>query len=276
MTTKQIGNPGQAWSAGATWQNSTDNQMTQEVVHVLNATGQILYKGDIVCIDVTGTSAILGAGAATPTERRLLGVVGGEIGSNVTGGVAVGGFVPQQLAPTRTDTATVTNGSAAVTDASVLAADAGRSLTSPLGRFPAGTTILTDGLVVGVSFVASALATGNDTQATIADNTASIGPGWPSTTQFPMGAEVPVIMRGHGRINVAGAAVAALDLLGLGNVALTGGAQNNTGGITVAAVAGTVGTIIAVAQEAQAARDLSLTNIGIGGHETIRALIGHM
>lgn len=275
MPTKQITNAGQAFSTGATWQVINDEGMTQTVAHVLNATGQILYKGDIVCLDVTGQKAILGTGAATPTERRLLGVVGGEIGNSVVA-AAVGGFVPPQLAPTRTDVATVTNTSAAVTDASVLASDAGRALSSPAGRFPAGTTILTEGLVPGTSFVASAAATGNDTAVTISDQQAGIGPGWPSTTQFPNGAEVPVIVSGFGRINVAGAAVAASDLLGLGNVALTGAVANNTGGITVAAVAGTVGTIIAVALEAQAARDLSLTNIGIGGHETIRALIGHM
>ena len=53
---KQIGNPGQAFSLGATWGTpSVDNAMTTEICDLINNTGVTLYTGDIVCLDPTGT-----------------------------------------------------------------------------------------------------------------------------------------------------------------------------------------------------------------------------
>lgn len=264
MATKQIANAGQAFSAGATWSIITDNQMTQTVAHLLNATGLALYEGDIVGIDPTGVQAVLPTAALT----NAIGCVGGEIGSNVAA-AAAGGFQPLQIGPARTDVATVTNASATVTDASVKASDLGRQISSPANRFPAGTTIIA--ITAGVSFVASAAATGADTAVTIFDEPSAIGPGWMSTTQFPIptGAVVPVVIGGWTKINVAAATtVVAGDLL-----TPTSGSTAATRIAAGAGAAANIGTGLATALQAYAARDLTLTALGITGHEPIGGLI---
>ena len=74
MAQKQIMNPLQAWTSGATWGTlSGDNEMTQTAAHLLNGTGVTLYTGDVVCIDVTGTQAVL---SATAGDLRTIGAVG--------------------------------------------------------------------------------------------------------------------------------------------------------------------------------------------------------
>jgi hypothetical protein len=264
MPTKQIANAGQAWSAGASWLIDTDNQLTQTVAHLLNATGLQLFEGDIVAISADGTSAVLPSAALT----NGIGCVGGEIGSNINANAA-GGFQPLQTGPARTDTATVTNASATVTDASVKASDLGRFISSPSNRFPAGTFIIS--VTAGVSFVASVAATGADTAVTIFDEPSAIGPGWMSTTQFPIptGAEVPVVIGGWCKVNVSGqAAAVAGDLF-----TPTSGAVTSTRIAAGAAVAANIGTGLGVYLQAYAARDLSLTNIGLTGHEPVGGLI---
>lgn len=77
MAEKQITNPSQAFSLGATWGNpSVDNAMTTQTCDLINGGSVPLYTGDIVCLDPTGTMAVQ---ATTATLSLGIGTVGSTL-----------------------------------------------------------------------------------------------------------------------------------------------------------------------------------------------------
>jgi hypothetical protein len=146
MTSKQIANPGQAFSLGATWGTpSVDNAMTTETCDLINGTNQILWTGDIVAIDPTGTTAILtttghltnvigtvGSAltmSAYPAQENVAGaavtntfptIVGSTAGTGISTTTVGGGNVtPFELYPWQTLTLGFTNGNGNITSALV-------------------------------------------------------------------------------------------------------------------------------------------------------------
>lgn len=281
MPTKQITNPLQAWTAGASWGTlSGDNEMTQVVAHLLNGSGVTLYTGDVVCLDVTGTQAVLSASAG---DLRTIGAVGGVEqdasyypagSSNINVRTAGGGFTPPELSPVITASVGFTNGSGAATYAGAVATDLGKQLLVPYNATnnatPQAYTITA--VNPGVGYTVSPNfngTTGTFTNVTIQNAPANIGPGWGPASIYPVGVQVPVNIGGFGRVNVAGATTAVAG----GALAVVSAGVTTAFTAAGAIVAGGIGGSIAVPLEAYAARDLSLTNAGIAGHETVRALI---
>jgi hypothetical protein len=238
MPTKQIGNATQAWSGGATWNILTDNQLTQTVAHLLNASGTALFIGDVVGLDATSSSTT-GAQCVLPTAAgTAIGVVGGEIFSNVSP-AAGGGAVTLETGPARTDVATVANGNATVTDASVKASDLFRQVSGT--GVPAGAFIIS--VNPGTSFVMSAQGNAAGASVTISDPPPSVGPGWSSTAQYgiPPGVEVPVVILGFAWVNVGTTGAPASGALLAGAAGVPAAASTAAG----AAVAAGIGTYFA-------------------------------
>jgi hypothetical protein len=280
MAQKQIMNPLQAFTAGATWGNlSGDNEMTQSVAQLLNGSGVTLYTGDIVAIDVTGTQAILPPAAGDP---RVIGTVGGAnidgsyypTGStNINIRTAGGGFTPAELSPSVTANMGLTNGSGTVTYASAAVTDVGKTLfpaySSSNNANPQVYTITA--VVANTSYTVTPTFNGTTgTFSTVMANAPSnIGPGWGPASAYPIGIELPVVIAGFGRVNInAVAATVASDL-----IAPTSGSPVGARTAAGAAVAAGIGSFIAVTLEAYAARDVSLTSAGIAGHDSVRAWI---
>lgn len=271
MGTKQISNPGQAFTAGGTWGNpSGDNQMTTEVAHLLNGTGVPLYVGDIVCLDVTGTQAILSTAAGDTTA---IGCVGGDTAGSTypytyptSGAIGInttaGGSQPAFDSPTYTASMT-TQSSTTVLCSAALASWIGLQVYAT--GVPLGATIVS--VVAGTSFNISVAATASATvTGTVTMPPQTLGPGWAPTTYVP-GSEVPVVVAGFGRINISGATT----LIAKGVIAV---ASASVAGTYVSAPTAVHGTI-AVALEAYAARDTTLTTAGITGHDSVRGIIGN-
>jgi hypothetical protein len=266
MPTKQIANANQAWSGGATWNILTDNQLTQTVAHLLNATGVALYIGDVVGLDSTA-SATTGAQAVLPTAAgTAIGVVGGEIFSNISPASA-GGAVLLETGPARTDVATVVNASATVTDASVKPSDLFRAVSGT--SIPSGAFIIS--VSSGVSFVMSVAATGAGTAVTISDPPPSVGPGWASTAQYgvPPGVEVPVVLLGEALVNIGATAAPAAGALLAGTASSVNAAVTAAGG----AVAAGIGTFFARALGGAANTSLN-TLLGVTNRNLVPAYIG--
>ena len=278
---KLITNPGQAFTAGATWGTlSGDDEMTQDVVHLLNGTGTTLYTGDIVCLDVTGTQAILSASAGDPAQ---IGTVGGAeqwgsyypVGSsNINLATIGGGPVPNLLAPNVVANMGYTNGSPTVTYASAAAVDLGKQLIPAYNSStdPTPQVLTITAVNVGVGYTVNANFNGTTgTFSTLLQLAPSaIGPGWLPTSIAP-GAQCPIVRAGFGRVNInAVAATVAKDFISVGNATVVGARTANG-----AAVAGQIGQFIAVTLEAYAARDTTLTGLGIAGHDSVRARIGN-
>lgn len=272
-----IGNPSQAFTAGATWGNpAIDNQMTAQVANLLNNTGVVLYIGDVVCLDVTGTQAVLAASANDPS---VIGVVGGYNAGDYTPAgasplsIGVIGTAPNpfELSANRSDSlVTLTNGSPTVLDAAAVASDLGKTLVAPSGTGSAQFTIIA--VTPGTGFTISSNylgTTGAAYTVQVNQSPSGLGPGW-SPNSFAPGVEVPVVVFGFARINVNG----------LTTVTAKGGVFSTANASVIptytvlgSEVATQGGTIIAVPLEAYAARDTTLTSLGIAGHDTIRALI---
>lgn len=279
MVSKQLMNPLQAWTSGATWGTpSGDNEMTQEVAHLLNDTGITLYTGDIVCVDVTGTKCELSANAADP---RVIGVVGGvEIGgsagsTNTNFFTQSGGAQPTELAASVTANMGFTNGSATVTYASAAAVDLGKQLfpayNSSTNATPAVYTIIAVSVGTGYTVSATFSGTTGTFSTQMGNAPGSLGPGWGPDSAFPVGVQVPILTRGVGRININGVAGAvAQGLISTGNGTVIGVQTLASTPPTV----GQIGTFIGVLLEAYAARDTNLNTVaGISGHDSCRALI---
>jgi hypothetical protein len=281
MTTgKQIMNPLQAYTSGATWGTlSGDNEMTQSTAHLLNGAGVTLYTGDIVAIDVTGTQAILPPGAGDP---RVIGTVGGTeidgsyypVGSaNINLRTSGGGAVPPELSAVITANMGLTNASGTVTYAGAAVTDIGKNLVVPYvsGTNPNPQVYTITGCTPGVSYTVTP--TFNGTTGTflcsVQNAPTNLGPGWGSAAQYPIGVQVPVVVGGFGRINInAVAATVASDL-----IAPTSGSPVGARTAAGAALAAAIGSFIGVTLEAYAARDVSLTAAGIAGHDSVRAWI---
>jgi hypothetical protein len=279
MPVKTITNPLQAFTSGATWGTlSGDNEMTQIVANLLNGAGTTLYTGDVVAIDVTGTQAILPPGAG---DLRVIGVVGGTYqdasyyppgSANINIRPLGDGFTPPQLSAVTTASMGFTNGSGTVTYAGAAAGDLGKQLYPAYssGNNPNPQVYTITAVSAGVNYTVTPTFNGTTgtfvTQLQLAPS--AIGPGWGPSSIYPVGIQVPVVQQGYGRINVAGA-----------STTVAGGAlSSTTAGSTTFVAAGAAtaaqnGTFIAVPLEAYAARDLTLTNSGIAGHETVRAWI---
>lgn len=281
MSQKQIMNPLQAWTAGATWSNpSGDNEMTQTVAHLLNGSGVTLYTGDIVAIDVTGTQAVLPAVAGDP---RAIGTVGGveqdgsyyPVGSaNINIRPSGGGFTPPELSPAIIATLGFTGASGTVTYAGAAVTDIGKQILVPYNATTNTTpqVYTITAVVANTSYTVTPVfngTTGSFTLCTIQNAPTNIGPGWGPASVYPVGIQVPVNTGGFGRVNInAVAASVASDL-----IASTSGSVVGARTAAGAAVAGQTGSFIAVTLEAYAARDVSLTSAGIVGHDSVRALI---
>lgn len=281
MPTKQITNPLQAWTSGATWGTpSGDNEMTQNVAHLLNGSGVTLYTGDIVAIDVTGTQAILPAVAGDP---RAIGTVGGveQDGSyypagstNINLRPSGGAPSPAELSPAVIATMGFTGASATVTYTGAAATDLGKQILVPYNATtntnPQVYTITA--VTVGTGYTVTPNfngTTGSFPGTTLQNAPTNLGPGWGPASVYPVGIEVPVNIGGFGRVNInAVAAVVASDLIASTSGSVVG-ARTAAGG----AVAAGIGSYIAVTLEAYAARDVSLTTAGITGHDTVRAYI---
>jgi len=280
MPVKSITNPLQAWTAGATWGTlSGDNEMTQSIANLLNGSSAILYTGDIVAIDVTGTQAVLPPATADP---RVIGVVGGTYedgsyypagSSNINIGPAGGSPQPPVLSPSVTASMGFTNGSGTVTYTGAAATDIGKQILTPYNATTnANPQIYTITAVsAGTSYTVSP--TFNGTTGSFVVNLllqpGAEGPGWPPSASFPPGIQVPVIIGGFGRVNINGvAATVASDL-----ISSTSGSPVGTRTAAAGAAAAAIGTFIAVTLEAYAARNTALTTSGITGHDTVRAWI---
>ena len=291
MSNAQIHNPSQAFAIGGSWGTpSVDNSMTTDIAQLINGSGVILYTGDIVAMDVTGTQAVL---TATGQLTNVIGTVGAsvELGT-YTGSLPVtdsgigmttplGPDLPQTVSAVRTENMGFTNGSATVTDAAAIAADLGKIILTPYNASTnANPQIFTvTAVTVGTGYTVNTTFTGTTGtfSCQILNGPQNLGPGWVappgwsgSSTFWP-GAPVPIVLRGFGRVNVNGvAAVAAGD--GLGGTNASGVGTRFAYAATGYASAN--GLIIAVAQEAYAARDTTLTGLGFTGHDSIRAIIG--
>src|SRR5215472_5580784 len=281
MPIKTITNPLQAWTAGATWGTlSGDNEMTQQNANLLNGAAVTLYTGDIVAIDVTGTQAILPPSGADP---RAIGTVGGTYqdgsyyppgSSNINVRASGGGWVPPQSSATQAASMGFTNGSGTVTFTGAAATDIGKQIilgynasTNPNPQVYTITAV-----TVGTSYTVSPTFNGTTGTyvATLQMQPQNLGPGWLPSASFPPGVQVPIVTYGFGRVNInAVAAVVASDL-----IASTAGSPIRARTAAGAATAAQIGGFIAVALEAYAARDTSLTAAGVPGHDSVRAYIG--
>ena len=290
---KQIANPSQAFSMGASWGTpSVDNSMTSEIAPLINGSGQILYTGDIVALDVTGTQAVL---TSTGNLVNVIGTVGAstELGTYTgslpatASGIGMitgsGSEFPQTISPVITAAMGFTNGSATVTYTGAVAAALGKQILTPYNASTNATPQIFTVTAVnpGTGYTVNANFTGTTGTFTVqlANGPQSLGPGWSNapgwtgSSAFWPGAPVPVVIRGYGRVNVNGVStVAASDGLGGTNASVVGTRFAYAG--TGYASAG--GLIIAVALEAYAARDTTLTGLGIAGHDSVRAIIGKM
>lgn len=308
MPEKQISNPGGAFAFGASWGNApVDNAMTTETAGLINNTGLVLYTGDIVGIDATGTQAVL---TATGNLTNVIGTVGSprEM-STVTGAPAQvadtnvgfttldGTFQPFVNVPWQTLTLGFTNGSGNITSAQVSTVNplaVGDIIITPYNASTNATPqifqVTSNGGSSGAWTAVGAVISGGGTtfsgttgsfSSQVGTAPSAVGPGflpssinnWTSSSTFPPGTVVPIITRGFGRVNVNGvAAIAAGDGLGGTNASVVGTrfAYAGTG------YASAAGLIIAVALEAYAARDVTLTGLGITGHDSIRAIIGKL
>ena len=307
MTSKQIINPGGAFVAGGTWwPTAFDNDVTSEHSVLINNTSLVLYTGDIVCLDATGTQAILASGAADPT---VIGTVGSAkemsslssgsvppVSDSLTGFTTLDGtFSPFVNVPWQTLTLGFTNGSANITSASAATTNpltVGLVVLTPYNSTtntaPQIFQVMSNGGTAGAWTAVGAVISGAGTTFTgttgsficqVGNSAQAIGPGflpasinaWSSTSLYPPNTLVPIIIRGYGRVNING--VGGTVRNGLINVA----GASVIGAQTLAATpptVGQIGTFIAIALEAYAARDQSLTNAGISGHDSVRALIG--
>lgn len=141
---KQIDNPSQAFALGATWGvPSVDNTMTTEICNLINNTGVVLYTGDVVGIDATGTLAnqlttatlALAIGAvgsalemsAYPAIENINGanvantfptIVGSTAGTGISSLTTDGNIIPNQLTAWQSLVLGFTNGSTNITSAS--------------------------------------------------------------------------------------------------------------------------------------------------------------
>lgn len=281
MAQKQIMNPLQAWTSGATWGTlSGDNEMTQNVAHLLNGSGVTLYTGDIVAIDVTGTQAILPPGAA---DLRVIGTVGGVEqdgsyyptgSSNINIRPSGGGFVPPELSPTTTASMGFTGASGTVTYTGAAATDLGKQLLVPYNSSTnANPQVYTiTAVTVGTGYTVAPTfngTTGTFNLVTLQNAPSNIGPGWGPASVYPVGVQVPVNIGGFGRVNINAVAASVAGDAIAGTSGSPVGARTAAGATT----AGQTGSFIAVTLEAYAARDTSLTTAGIAGHDSVRAWI---
>jgi hypothetical protein len=283
MPSKQITNPLQAFTAGATWATlSGDNEMTQTVANLLNGSGVTLYTGDIVCLDVTGTQAVLAASAGDP---RIIGTVGATYNdgsyvpqsggiSNMTLRATGGGFVPPELSAVVGASMGFTGASGTtVTYSGAAAVDLGKQIIVPYNSSTnANPQVYTiTAVTVGTSYTVTPGFNGTTGTylAYLQNAPSAIGPGWGPASVYPIGVEVPIVMQGYGRVNInAVAAVVATDA-----ISSTSGSPVGARTAAGAAVAAQNGTFIAVTLEAYSARDTSLTTAGISGHDSVRAII---
>lgn len=291
MVDKVINNPGQAFSLGGTWGNPpVDNSSTTMFAFLINNTATTLYTGDIVCIDATGTLANFSSSAGDPT---VIGVVGEGTSFNQVPYAGTfpyydsqtnvktteGSISPGVNAPSVVASMGFTNGSATVTYTSSVANDLGRQIITPYNSSTNATpqvlTIIAVNAGTGYTVGANFSGTTGSFSVTLQDAPVALGPGfqaplggtWTSSSTFPPNVVLPIITRGFGRVNISG----ATGVVAKGNIAVA----NGTGaGTYVANASGVVGQNIAVALEAYAARDTTLTGLGITGHDSVRAIIG--
>lgn len=95
--------------------------------------------------------------------------------------------------------------------------------------------------------------------------------GWTNASAFAPGVVVPIVVHGFARINMNGQAVVAGDLLTPTNASFVA-----TRIAVSTAVAANIGNILAVALEAAAQKDTTLTSLGIAGHDSVRCYIDKM
>lgn len=304
MAQKLIGNPGQAFSLGGTWGTpSIDNAMSQTTYDLINGTGLILYPGDIVCMDATGTQAVLSTSIGDP---RVIGVVGAPTEFSTVSGTwaagvytaptlpvvdsqvgavvpaAAGNFAPFTDQAVITASLGFTNASATVTYGSASTAHIGRTILTPYNAStnanPQIFTIVA--AVANTSYTVNTTFTGTTGSFTcqIVDSYQTFGPGWAtplagawttSTAAVP-GTVVPVITQGFGYVNInAVAATVATDAIQVTSGSVVGQRTAN-GSLTAAQI----GQSIATTLQAYAARNAALTNAGISGHDSVLAIIG--
>jgi hypothetical protein len=278
MPIKMIGNPGQAFTSGATWANgANDDSVNTQFGYLINNTGLFLYTGDFVSLDVTGPNATLPTAAS---DLSFIGVVGWpaqfDIPSTATpaasilSGAGYGANNPITLSAYRTDIGTTwTNGSATVGDVAAVATDINKLISVPLTT---GNQLVTITAVTpGTGFTVSANYTGTTGTYTIQVFLApsAIGPGV-APNSFGPNTVAPIVTQGFCRANCTGlttfTAKSGIFTTAAGTVIPTYVA---TGSVTAAQGLSN----FAVPLEAYAARDVSLTTLGIAGHETVRAFI---
>jgi hypothetical protein len=292
MVSKLIQNAGQAFSLGGTWGNPPiENTTTTEFAFLINNTATTLYVGDIVVLDATGTLANLSSSAGDPTVIGCVGegVDGGWLNnaptlpyydSQIGFNPSTGSIIPQSdAAQTTAATIGFTNGSATATYTASVKNDLGRTIVTPYNSSTNATpqifTIIAVNAGTGYTVSANFTGTTGSFVCQLLDSPVSAGPGypaplggsWTSSSTFAPGAVVPIITRGFGRVNIS----AASGVVAKGNIAVGNGVVSGT---YVANASGVVGQNIAVALEAYAARDTTLTTAGITGHDSVRAIIG--
>lgn len=296
---KQIGNPAGAFAIGGTYGTPpVDNAMTTEIAPLINGTGLVLFTGDIVALDATGTQAILAAGAADTT---MIGAVGSSIemglypatasfpvqDAGINMGTTDGTAQPQVDFPWVSATMGFTNGSATITYAGAAATDLGKYIYTPYNSSTNANpqVFQVTAVSVGVNYTGTVVAgAGTTFSGTTGSFIVQLGrdlvtkgpgwspaPGWSSTSIFPPNVTVPVIVRGFGRVNINGVAGVVR-----GDYFAATAASSVIAARTAAAggLAASIGTFLGVSLEAYAARDTTLSGLGYAGHDSVRAYIG--
>lgn len=308
MSLKQIINGGQAFALGGSWGTpSVDNAGSSNVDYLINNSGQILYPGDIVCLDASGTQALL---PTTATLGLVFGTVGnGQILSaypavtNIAGtdttnvwpvqvsetpgngisaviGEGAGDLQPPTISPVSVVSMGFTNGSATVTNPAALATDMGQYILTPYNATTNPTpqmfqiTAVTPGTGYTVRVVAGGGTTFTGTTGTFVVQMgivrSQLGPGWWPATNWN-GVEWCFPTNAVVPVITSG--------FGLVNVSgATAAAAGDLIGGTDSSPAGSAATGVGIASllEPYAARNTNLTVLGITGHEPVRALIGRM
>ena len=309
MTSKQITNAGQAFALGGSWGTpSVDNAGSTNVCYLINDTGAILYPGDIVCIDASGTLAQV---PTTATLNCVFGTVGngqilsaypaeswvdGTLTPNLfpvqisdTPGVGVGYVIgdgagdiqPPTTSPISTVFMGFTNGSLTVTYAAADTLDVGKYILTPYSNStnPNPQVFQIVSVVEGVSYTVQIVAgptspagfsgTTGTFLVQLGTNRTQLGPGWWPALTWNEEWQWPTN------------AVVPIITSGFGLVNVYDQTVN-PGDLLEGTDSEVYGTLaasniaIATALEADTARNTNLTFMGITGHEPVRALIGRV
>jgi hypothetical protein len=301
MPSPIINNAARAWTQGASWLDTyQDNLGTQYTEDFQNASGALLYPGDVV---VLGTSTSIGAvtndatglsvGVTnTASDARVVGVVGGEPYNysnpqpytSIPVGQVGGGLIPSLDTNWVASNGYWNTGVTLISDPFASIVNVGKFIYGP--GIPAGAYVVS--AVANTSYTISTNTTAIGYANTspgglyyLGPQTSGIGPGFPWQTNvvtnatgpvaYANGSVVPVVTRGWAYINIGTATPAAGAQVATAAAYRTVAAPATAA--SVAALQALAGTFIAVTLEAQAAGLAVPDNAGGTSFRVVRAWI---